>query len=689
MSTAIKNLVHKLLTRDDVSRKIRKWHLLTDEELKLVWEKTFKARNSNQFYSYLNVPRRLKNIASKNKRELNPEEFGKNLANSFPFINELLKEFNNTNNNTTNTTNITKLVACGGSIFRNIHNISADNNPDIDLFFVNMTTEEANTNLIKALELLSKFYMGSTDDHYDNKIYIVRNQHVTTLYSSVSSLITDRTTVYKYQFIHRIYPDVDSILGGFDLGPCMVGYDGKRLLATELGAWSSFGRILIVDTKRRSTTFERRIIKYWTYCDVVFPGILSSYDIPKHLQKPSISITEITNKVDAIIKKYGYELEDGLFKNIRYYEISHTTLKSDLLKTFDSNGYSINEEFFDKLFEDQIAKNITQLNQLDMSEVRRYLIDLCKLHHYEYDEDESGINNPYSFHNIICLPKLDIGIKTSDAPSYTNNNIQHPRKAIFKSKITEEMTLRTKSEVNFMLEKVSDYEDNKIYPEFIGNVNGTLLRLNKFEGIAAIFTLNIKADKSIVYNNIINSFKTPSIGDFISDLDKRIKKLKKKSYNRDGNFKYNDFHDNYEWHCLNQGTELYRYHLTRIFAEDSENIYQIFKENKQSNIDNLIEPYVIKMRERMIKNAEIITQKLQSINWITENPGRQWTSSINPIVANPRDWYGEFYTSFRTGNLEQEKIIRLIYKRSPLMKLINKDILNIIIQKLTFGDPIL
>ena len=48
-----------------------------------------------------------------------------------------------------------------------------------------------------------------------------------------------------------------------------------------------------------------------------------------------------------------------------------------------------------------------------------------------------------------------------------------------------------------------------------------------------------------------------------------------------------------------------------------------------------------KQKEYVIGILDII--KSRNIPWIIENPGTQLTSSINPIIAEPKDWYGEYF----------------------------------------------
>lgn len=66
-----------------------------------------------------------------------------------------------------------------------------------------------------------------------------------------------------YQVIFRLYKSKSEILHGFDLGPSAVGFDGTSVFLTALGKLSYENRIIVVDTTRRSTTYEYRIQKYF------------------------------------------------------------------------------------------------------------------------------------------------------------------------------------------------------------------------------------------------------------------------------------------------------------------------------------------------------------------------------------------------------------------------------------------
>lgn len=78
----------------------------------------------------------------------------------------------------------------------------------------------------------------------------------------------------KFQIILRIYKSKSEILHGFDLGSSAVGWDGKRLYFTSLGKFAHEYSCNIIDTTRRSTTYERRLKKYFERgFDIIIPAL--------------------------------------------------------------------------------------------------------------------------------------------------------------------------------------------------------------------------------------------------------------------------------------------------------------------------------------------------------------------------------------------------------------------------------
>jgi len=76
------------------------------------------------------------------------------------------------------------------------------------------------------------------------------------------------------QVVLRHYATPSEILHGFDLGPAAVGFDGARVWLTEMGRFAYEHRCLVVDTGRRSLTYEARLAKYHSRgFNLVLPGL--------------------------------------------------------------------------------------------------------------------------------------------------------------------------------------------------------------------------------------------------------------------------------------------------------------------------------------------------------------------------------------------------------------------------------
>lgn len=177
-----------------------------------------------------------------------------------------------------------KLVVCGGC-FTNSDNYGAMK--DVDIFFYDCTQEEADDILKGAVGyLVASFYADPDkiyfddmrDERYSAQIQVERKINVTNVciykcyrYNHDGGRYAE--LCYKYQFIHRIYPTIGHILGGFDLACSAMAYDGVNYLTTDLGKWTFDNKTIIVDISRRSTTFSSRLRKYYMRgFDIVFPG---------------------------------------------------------------------------------------------------------------------------------------------------------------------------------------------------------------------------------------------------------------------------------------------------------------------------------------------------------------------------------------------------------------------------------
>ncbi len=99
-------------------------------------------------------------------------------------------------------------------------------------------------------------------------------------------------------------------------------------------------------------------------------------------------------------------------------------------------------------------------------------------------------------------------------------------------------------------------------------------------------------------------------------------------------------------------------------------------------LDTQVEKYLAVINIKIKRGHELVSSNRRQIKWRTQNPGTQWTSSINPVMTNPRDWYGRFYESFWIGIPEHiETYIRLAHlKRINVLGTLPKDILRLILR---------
>uniref|UniRef100_A0A6G6ACP8 Ankyrin repeat-containing protein n=1 Tax=Borely moumouvirus TaxID=2712067 RepID=A0A6G6ACP8_9VIRU len=67
----------------------------------------------------------------------------------------------------------------------------------------------------------------------------------------------------------------------------------------------------------------------------------------------------------------------------------------------------------------------------------------------------------------------------------------------------------------------------------------------------------------------------------------------------------------------------------------------MFNPNVDTNeyFDELIE----KQKKFSFKKLDKLLSQEHNIDWITDNPGTQLTSSFNPIIKDEIDWYGKRY----------------------------------------------
>jgi hypothetical protein len=526
-------IVRAVLTEDAMYRKKVKWPLISFENFHKIVLKLIEDDES------------VTNIRGDSFFEIeikgDTEKLIDRLNVSFPCIKLILKKHRN------------KIALCGGSITRLLRAITSRKS-DADIFFYNCTETEATEILKDSISTIIASFAKESGIKIQ-KIVIQRNENVTNL------LIYDEDDCATYQFIHRIYPTLDSIIGGFDLGASALALAatdfGIDIYGTPLGAWTLVNCAIIVDTTRRSISFEKRIIKYARKMgfSVIFPGL--SPDSLKEEKLQSLHVRAA--KVYKLMQSLGLYLRDYIEGYERKFESG--------LPSISCNGMKINE-------------------------------------HGLYD-DRTMITG------IKEVPKT-------------------------------------------LIDKYSDYEAKEILSNNLAKGNATLLRANNLSRVCVQQEVPLNSIQEKVISIFADMIENPVI-EYDVNFRARIKSLLERStvppFSESGYTRRN----------------------LSLFAE--------FLPQIRENI-SLVDPIVKFLSERMHENAKICKERLKGIKWITKNPQRQWTSSINPIMEDSRIFYGEYYTPFWIGIPDgKESILRLIRKcEGSVLFLLSKDLFELLLE---------
>ena len=180
--------IKRILTQDSHYRKNKKWPLLTSENFYLI-----NSHEDIHVIDMLNV--KLKSKSDNIHFDIN--DFSKRIDEKYNFVNDILNKFEG------------HLIACGGCIVNTLIDIPETKHSDLDLFFYDLTVEKANEMRISVIsEIINNW--KSCFDHFDDQRFIIkRNEFVTSVY-----VFNDYGGLFvEYQLIHRIYPDISSIIG--------------------------------------------------------------------------------------------------------------------------------------------------------------------------------------------------------------------------------------------------------------------------------------------------------------------------------------------------------------------------------------------------------------------------------------------------------------------------------------------
>lgn len=175
---------------------------------------------------------------------------------------------------------------------------------DVDFFIYGVTEEEAQKRVDDIYEYIYKSQLDNLVKKTlkDNSSSICSDELRVQLNSKfrVSKSKNCLTIKYRgdkniltYQIIYRIYKSPSEILHGFDLGSSSIGYDGNHIYTTTMGKLSYRYLINILDTTRRSVSYEARLYKY---LNIGFKIVMPEFDIDK-IPMDSITVYNIPGHI--------------------------------------------------------------------------------------------------------------------------------------------------------------------------------------------------------------------------------------------------------------------------------------------------------------------------------------------------------------------------------------------------------
>jgi hypothetical protein len=143
--------------------------------------------------------------------------------------------------------------------------------------------------------------------------------------------ITGSSDLGIVQVVLRLYKSIAEILGGFDISSCPIAFDGKRIIFIEKSRFTATTGYIIVDTRRRSTTFEARLIKYFKRG---FGFILPYFDINK-IKNERIYL----HGIELILAKSGLVTQENCLDGFKIF-VHHLDAAPDAKYSIGGSDYT-------------------------------------------------------------------------------------------------------------------------------------------------------------------------------------------------------------------------------------------------------------------------------------------------------------------------------------------------------------
>ncbi len=441
------------------------------------------------------------------------------------------------------------VVVAGGSIVNIITKSGAKLN-DIDLFVYGL--DKANARL-KIDHIINAIKEKANDLKYETRVYM--NNHVINIY------VFDTKKVLQVQIILRLYDSMAQVMVGFDVDCCCVCWDGKNIMTTNRGLNALKYRVNLANLKRRSPSYENRLIKYSgrgfdvitnfdykTIYNKMFFMNSNNYGFTRLLEQELInngqlkniiftntlklrkvsSFTnnfsnyvkynlEIKNVVDTenCITKYNANVEDVGMKFKKYTTKELEFLESNVMEQFTGSFNPItNESWIGNLIDAESKENVDEVGRSPS------FINLKYNKYKSIDEFENVSISDMSNFDTKCLAVMYLSnendivkiVENKNIPTSTNMyRISPVQLAILLGRTNLALRLMKNHSYETMKELIYMTDNDKLYTSYCnsaginyGNVDANLVAKYECENIS---------------NNIHNQHKEDSFVDEFHKLD--------------------------------------------------------------------------------------------------------------------------------------------------------------------------
>jgi hypothetical protein len=217
---------------------------------------------------------------------------------------------------------------------------------------------------------------GGSDDSDSFSFQIINGGH------SLSLIIEHAQISFKpIQIILRCYKTMSEIIHGFDLGSSAMCFDGNEVYLTGLGKYCLENMVNIFDHTRRSTTYEKRLIKNF---DDGFQIVLPNLDLAK-LRKDYFRY-QLSEVCELPYLTFAYShISDFAISVVRYYAVGKA---SDVKLDKVTSDYSYADLLDDKF----VMANYNLQQLLNGQEKYVHVIDLYE-NKKNYSDEASFLAN--------------------------------------------------------------------------------------------------------------------------------------------------------------------------------------------------------------------------------------------------------------------------------------------------------